>query len=359
MNLLPGDKLKPAPLKPGDLVAVVAPAGPVDETALASGLKVLENLGFRVRLGESLTARRGYLAGPDEARVADLNAALSDPDVRGIVSARGGYGSGRILNLVDYAAFKNDPKVFVGYSDVTALHLAFARETGVVTFHGPMVESLGERLTRFTLECFQRAVTSADPLDVLPLPADYPLPRVLGAGRATGVLAGGNLSLVTSLAGTDYEIEARGRILVVEDVDEKPYRVDRMLCQLALGGKLGQAVGVAVGEMVNCEYVPEVDPVPAAPSAPPAPAATPASGALSASPASAAPGTAPASALPARSLTLSEVLADHLSTIGRPVVSGFPCGHGRDKWTLPLGVVATLDGYKARLIIEEAACEVS
>ncbi|MEW6032631.1 MAG: LD-carboxypeptidase [Bacillota bacterium] len=318
----PGGRLKPTALKPGDLVAVVAPAGRVrNEKALAGGVRVLEHLGFRVVLGRHLTEHRGYLAGPDEARADDLNRALADPEVRGIVAARGGYGASRILPLVDYAAARNDPKVFVGYSDLTALHLAFARETGLVTFHGPVVESLGERLTRFTLDSFVRAVTSTDPLDVLPVPDDYPPPRVVSAGRAVGPLAGGNLSLVAGLLGTPYELDARGRVLILEDVREQPYRIDRMLTQLVLSGALGQAAGVALGEMVACEPAAEGDE-------------------------DGAPW----------SLTVDEVIADHLAGLGRPVLSGLPCGHGRDKWTLPLGVAATLDGYKARLIIEEAAC---
>lgn len=337
--------LKPAPLKPGDLVAVVAPAGPVHEEALAGGIRVLENQGFRVALGANLRARRGYLAGPDEGRAEDLNRAFADPDVRGIFCARGGYGTGRILDLVDFAAVRQDPKVFVGYSDITALHLALARKTGLVTFHGPGVESLGEKLTRFTLESFLRAVTATKPLDVLPLPEGQAMPRVLAAGRATGRLTGGNLSLISALIGTPYELEAKGRVIVLEDVGEQPYRVDRMLCQLALAGKLSQAAGVVVGEMVDCEARPDA----------PGPEAA-ARQAARVGPASVEPTPAGPPEPQRTSLTLEEALADHLAGLGRPVVYGLPCGHGRDKLTLPLGVAATVDGYKARLIIEEAAC---
>lgn len=353
MNLLPGERLKPQPLKTGDTIAVVAPAGPVHEAALAGGLKVLENQGYRVKLGAHVNDRLGYLAGLDEARAADLNAALQDPDVRGIVCARGGYGCGRLLPLVDYAAMKSDPRVFVGYSDVTALHCAFARQVGLVTFHGPMVESLGGGLTRLTLESFLRAVTSTEPLDVLPMPADYPLPQVLSAGRATGPLAGGNLSIVASLMGTPYELDVRGRVVMLEDVGEEPYRVDRMLRQLVLAGRLAQTLAVALGEMINCEHKPETESKPAGAAKPGAqaavvePVATP--------PAAASPTTSPP---PANSsaLFLGDVFTGYFSGLGRPVISGLPCGHGRDKWTLPLGCVTTVDGYKGRLIIEEAAC---
>lgn len=336
-----GSRLKPPPLRPGSLIAVVAPAGPVHEAAFTAGVKVLENQGFRVRLGRHVSERLGYLAGTDEARAEDLNEALRDPDVRGIVAARGGYGCGRILDLIDYAAAKADPKVFVGYSDVTALHCAFARKVGLVTFHGPVVASLGSKLTRLTLESFLRAVTSTEPLDVLPMPTDYPPPRVVGAGRATGLLAGGNLSLVASLMGTPYELDTRGRVLLLEDVGEEPYRVDRMLRQLALGGKLAHAAGVVLGEMVDC--VPRTAPAP--PAAPPVGTG------------SAAPSAGPSSAESAPSLLVDDVLRDYFAGLGRPVLSGLPCGHGRDKWTLPLGCLATVDGYKGRLIIEEAACE--
>ena len=327
LNPLPGDKIKPLPLKAGDLIAVVAPAGPVHEAAFTGGVKVLENQGFRVKVGKHVGEQLGYLAGPDEARAEDLNEALRDADVRGIVCVRGGYGCGRILNLVDYAAMRANPRVFVGYSDVTALHCAFARQVGLVTFHGPMVESLGDGLTRLTLESFLRAVTSTEPLDVLPMPVDYAPPQIVGAGRATGPLAGGNLSIVAGLLGTPYELEVRGRILMLEDVGEEPYRVDRMLRQLVLSGKLGQAAGVALGEMINCEPKPET-------------AATP-----------------PGRAIPAASeLLLGDVITDYFARLGRPVLSGLPCGHGRDKWTLPLGCLASIDAYKGRLVIEEAAC---
>jgi muramoyltetrapeptide carboxypeptidase len=332
LSRLPGEKLKPAPVKTGDPLAVVAPAGRVDEKAVAGGVRVLETLGFRVTLGRHLREARGYLAGPDEARAEDLNEALADPDVRGIICARGGYGASRILWQIDYEAARQDPKVFVGYSDVTALHLAFARETGLVTFHGPMVESLGEKLTRFTLDSFARAITSTDPLDVLPVPDNYPTPRLLGAGRATGPLAGGNLSLITALMGTPYEMDARGRVLVLEDAGEEPYRIDRMLAQLGLSGKLAQAAGVAVGELVGCE-------------ARPADAAEGREGSVGSEGADG-----------PRHLGVEEVLTDHLASLGRPVLSGLPFGHGRDKWTLPLGVPATVDAYKARLIVEEPAC---
>ncbi len=336
MNQLPGEKIRPPALKEGDLIAVVAPAGPVHEAALTGGLKVLENQGFRVKLGQHLREQLGYLAGPDEMRVEDLNEAIRDPEVRGIVCARGGYGCGRILAAVDYAAMRADPKVFVGYSDVTALHCAFARQVGLVTFHGPMVESLGSGLTRLTLESFLRALTSTEPLDVLPMPADYAPPQVVGAGRATGPLAGGNLSLVAALMGTPFELDFRGRVLMLEDIGEEPYRVDRMLRQLVLAGKLAQTAGVALGEMINCECKGE-QASPAAPTVVPA------------APDPNAPRLVPA-------LPLGDVLADYFSRLGRPVIRGLPCGHGRDKWTLPFGCVATVDGYKGRLIIEEAAC---
>ncbi len=370
LNPLPGDKMKAPPLKKGDLIAVVAPAGPVHEAAFAGGVKVLENLGFRVKVGRHVAEQLGYLAGPDEGRAEDLNEALHDTDVRGIVCARGGYGCGRILNLVDYAAMRANPRVFVGYSDVTALHCAFARQVGLVTFHGPMVESLGGGLTRLTLESFVRAVTSAEPLDVLPMPGDYAPPQVVGAGRATGPLTGGNLSIIASLMGTPYELDARGRVLMLEDVGEEPYRIDRTLRQLALAGKLEQATGLVLGEMINCDYRPEAAAGPAQPPESAAPGARsrrgtrgPSAGTAPVPPASAAaaaPPTVPSDPdtpplIPA--LFLGDVITDYFAGLSRPVISGLPCGHGRDKWTLPLGCVATVDGYKGRLIIEEAACE--
>ncbi len=303
---------------------------------------MLESLDFRVALDPGLTARKGYLAGPDEARAEALNKALADPDVRGVFCARGGYGSSRILGLIDYAAVRDDPKVFVGYSDITALHLALAREAGLVTFHGPGVESLGEKLTRFTLDCLVRAVTSTDPLDVLPLPEDRPAGEVLSAGRASGPLTGGNLSLLSALMGTPYEVDTRGAVLLIEDVREEPYRVDRMLTQLTLAGKLASAAAVAVGEMVDCTTG-RGRPEPGSPEG---------GGRAPYEDEAETPTGDEAGDL----VSVDDVLADRLAGLGRPVLGGLPFGHGYDKWTLPLGVTATVDAYKARLIVEEAAC---
>ncbi|MCL6580401.1 MAG: LD-carboxypeptidase [Firmicutes bacterium] len=337
--------VKPPVLRPGDRVAVVAPAGPATPDVLAAGLKVLESLGLRVTLGRHVEARNGYLAGPDEARAEDLARALGDPDVRGVFFARGGYGSMRILPLVDLSVLKRDPKVIVGSSDVTALHLAVQRAAGLVTFHGPNVESLGRGVTRFTLDCLARAVMTAAPLDVLPLPEGWPPPKVLSPGRATGVLAGGNLSLVAALLGTPYEPDTRGRVLVLEDVGERPYRVDRLLTQLRLAGKLDRTAAVALGEFVDCRD-PEESGAPGR--ARPETGLGPEMSLGSETGPASLPGELPP--------TVDGVLADRLAGLGVPVISGLPCGHGLQKWTLPLGVTATLDGYKGRLAVEESAC---
>ncbi|HCW51701.1 MAG TPA: hypothetical protein DGR79_06510, partial [Clostridiales bacterium] len=228
---------------------------------------------------------------------------------------------------------------------------ALAREAGVVTFHGPGVESLGEKLTRFTLDCLVKAVTLSDPLDVLPLPEDRPSGEVLSAGRASGPLTGGNLSLLSALMGTPYEVDARGAVLLIEDVREEPYRVDRMLTQLALAGKLASAAGVVVGEMVDC----------ATGRGRPEPEPAGGRDRTSREDEAEAPPGDEIGVLPGDErqdlVSVDDVLADRLAGLGRPVLSGLPFGHGYDKWTLPLGVMATVDAYKARLIVEEAACE--
>lgn len=301
-------------------MGVVAPASPpVDADAVTRGVAALEGMGLRVRLGRHALARRGYLAGDDRERAADLMEMFLNPGVEGIVCLRGGYGSGRLLSWLDYRAISRHPKVFVGYSDITALHLAINRLAGLVTFHGPMVAGdMGRGLTEYSAGHLRRALFDAAPLGPVANAPDAPRPHTIRGGRATGLLVGGNLSLVVATLGTPYSIETRGRILFLEEVGEEPYRVDRMLTHLRHSGKLAQAAGVVFGECTGCKPGRERLDYPGAPSA-------------------------------------RDVVAEVLAPLGVPALFGLTIGHGTHKATLPLGVRATLDADAGTLTIEEAA----
>lgn len=295
-------------LQAGDAVALISPAGPLSSGELIeSAVERVEALGLRARVGAHASARSGFLAGTDEQRVGDFNAALRDPEIRGVLALRGGYGTTRILDRLDYDALRRDPKVVLGYSDLTAPLNALHARTGVVTYHGPVValSSLSPNETAW----LRRAVFDAPPLGAL----ESPNARTLASGTARGRLAGGNLSLVAAMVGTPYAIDFEGAIAFFEDVDEPPYRMDRMLTQLLASGALNACAGIVIGECRNCDAGPDVDGSPRG--------------------------------------SLREVLDDRLGNLGVPVLDGATFGHIEEQWTLPIGVVATLDVDAKRLTV--------
>ena len=296
--------LAPA-LRRGDAVALVAPAGPLaSEEEFARAEQVVRSLGLEPRIGAHAHAKRGYLAGTDPERAADFNAAARDPQIRGIFALRGGYGTMRILDALDYDALARDPKVVLGYSDLTALLNAITQRTGLVTFHGP-VAALSQ-FTQNEIGWLARAVMQAEPIGELTASGA----RVIRGGSAEGVLRGGNLSLVASLLGTPYEIDTSGAIVVLEEVEEAPYRIDRMLTQLRLSGALKKAAGIALGTCANCDVGPDH----------------------------------PYAAMP-----LDAALRDRLGDAGIPVVSELPIGHAGEQWTLPIGLHARMDERGLRI----------
>lgn len=309
----------PRALRPGDRIGIVAPAGVVSREALERGLAEVRSWGLDPVLGDHVFDQRGYLAGDDAARAADLNRFFRDPSIAGILCARGGYGSLRILPLIDMDAVRRHPKVFVGFSDITTLHLAFWKEAGLVTFHGPMgeVHDPSGQMPPYNAACLKAAIFGQAFPGPVPWPdaPDAPEPVTVVPGTARGRLIGGNLELVSRLSGTPWHPDTRGSILVLEEVDEEPYRCDRMLTHLRLAGVLDGVAGVLFGHSPTCER-PRTD---------------------------------------RPSLHLLEVLHDHLAPLGVPVLYGFPCGHSRYRTTLPLGVQAELDATAGTLTILEAA----
>jgi muramoyltetrapeptide carboxypeptidase len=291
---------KPAALRRGDLIGVIAPGAAVEENAVRAGIHVLEHAGYRVRLGASALRRAGYLAGSDRERLADLVAMFTDREVRAIVTARGGYGSGRLLPSFDFALARQHAKVFVGYSDITFLLIQLVQRAELVAFHGPMVAELpGNSEGAAAL----LAMLSGDHRSW-----NLSASTIIQPGTAEGLIVGGCLSILVSMLGTPYAVETAGRLLFIEDVNEKPYRVDRMLTQLRQAGKLDAVAGVIFGEMAGCV------------------------------------------AAEGESVGVCDVIRDVFAGASFPVVFGLSSGHGRGATTLPLGVRARLAGERLSLL---------
>jgi muramoyltetrapeptide carboxypeptidase len=301
----------PPLLEPGDRVALVAPAGPVDEAKIRTAVERCRYLGLEPVPGPGLRGRTGYLAGPDHARAADLQSALQG-DVSGVWAVRGGYGTLRTLQHVELGGLRERPIPFIGFSDNTAIHLALLR-LGVLSFHGPHAGA--EHFPAETESAFRAVIMDGGVPGPLPQPVGLE-PVTVVPGRAEGPLVGGNLALLAATCGTPYQPDTRGAILFFEDVGEMLYRVDRMLMQLRLAGLLDRVAGIAIGEFTEM-----LDPVVA-------------DGA-------------------AGEPSLQSLVADVLSPLGVPVVMGLPFGHGAQNWTLPLGARARLDASRGSLEILE------
>jgi len=301
---------KPRRLQPGDVVGVIAPSGVVDEARLEAGVRVLEGWGLRVMLGDSVRARQAYLAGADEARRADLQRMIDDPDIRAIFCARGGYGSQRLLPLLDFDALARRPKAIVGYSDATAL-LNAAVGAGAVAVHGPMVaDDLASGVTSRSAERLWAVLS--DPAYVW----EDEVPETVRPGRAAGRLIGGCLSVLAATLGTPHAPDTAGAILFLEDVHEFPYRVDRLLTQLRQAGKLDGLAGLVFGTMAACRGVAGVHPL--------------------------------------------DVVRGFFADAPYPVGVGLPAGHDpapaeRENHALPLGVRVALDTERRRLAALEPA----
>jgi muramoyltetrapeptide carboxypeptidase len=314
--------LKPACLQPGDVIGIIAPASPPpDPKAVDRAIGQVEWLGFKPKLGRHVRARHGFLAGSDRDRAGDLMRMFLDVRVKGIICLRGGYGTARLLERLDYAAIRQNPKVFAGYSDITGLHCALLKKAGLVTFHSPMLnEGLGRPdFPKFSVGSFLRTVMEASPAgSIVSGFEEASQIDIVRRGVASGRLIGGNLSVLVTTLGTPYQPELRGRVLFLEDVNEAPYKIDRMLTQLLNAGVLQQVAGVAVGVNRDC-----MDPL--------------------------------ATKTSEYRQSVDDVMHERLKPLGVPVVLGLPFGHQRHNATLPIGVRATLDANKGDLIVKESA----
>ncbi len=305
---MPGSLLRPSCLQTGDHVALLSPASPPRDPSMVSRAQTrLQALGFQVHSGRTARQRQGYLAGPDRARSSDLERAFTSPQIKGVFCTRGGYGVSRLLEHLDLDRLRRHPKVLVGFSDLTLLHLAL-QKVGLVSFWGPM-PGASTGISDWSWKWLQRAVFSSQPLGKIPAVGG----QTLRSGQTSGRMTGGTLSLLAASLGAPYEVRTRNRIVFLEDIGEEPYRIDRMLTQLLAAGKLKDAAGIVLGKFTDCE---------------------------------------PRKTRP--SFWLREVLIDRLRPLGVPVYSGLPVGHIANQVTLPYGVKARMDARAKTLEILEA-----
>ncbi|MDI6804104.1 MAG: LD-carboxypeptidase [Bacteroidota bacterium] len=305
--------VKPKALKKGDTIGIVAPASPHSSNdKLNRGIRYLEQLGYKLVIGKHINDKLGYLAGTDKGRASDINNFFSDKKIKAIFCTRGGYGSHRILEQIDYDIIKRNPKIFVGYSDITALQLAILKKTGLITFAGPMlVTDLSKKLSADSEEHFWKCLTSPNPMGVINLFENQTL-KVLTHGKVAGKIIGGNLSVIAALAGTSYLPSFINSILIFEDIDERPYRIDRMLHQLNLADLLDNLSGVILGDFSTC--LPEKD---------------------------------------KPSLKLEEIFKSVLKNI--PIIMDIKFGHIPNSITIPYGINVKLDTKKNEISFLESA----
>lgn len=314
--------IKPKALRPGDTVGLISPAtSTADPDLLLVAERTLRFFGLKPKFGRHVRRRDGYLAGTVEDRLEDLHSMFADTEVKGVFPIRGGYGSGQLLDRIDYDLIRRNPKIFAGYSDITAMHLAIHKRTGLVTFHGPVPVSA---FNDYTIDAYRRALFRNKPLGTVSNPKEpnelrprHTL-RTIRPGKARGRLIGGNLSLIAATMGTPFEIDTEGAVFFIEEVGEQPYEIDRMLTNLRLAGKLQAAAGIIFGECNDCgpaDYKPSF----------------------------------------ASTLSLGEVLDQIFGTLNIPVLAGLTIGHTADQLTLPIGVMASIDAERGELTIEESA----
>ncbi|MFO8049355.1 MAG: LD-carboxypeptidase [Desulfosudaceae bacterium] len=287
--------IRPAAIGPSGTIGIAAPAGAFDHERFRRGVAVLEHMGFKVRVPPGVFEKTRYLAGSDEHRAACLHDLFRDPAVEGILCARGGFGSLRILELLDFELIGNNPRVVAGFSDVSVLLAAILKKTGLVTFHAPVITSLAEAGPA-TREALLTAFTSQTLIEYR---AAGP---VITGGRASGFVCGGNLASLCHLVGTPFQLDCAGGLLFLEDINEPAYRVDRMLTQMRLAGALDKVAGVLLGRFTNCGH----------------------------------------------NRVIHEIVREHVGG-DIPLLAGLAAGHEGRNLTLPLGLKATMDAEQGTL----------
>lgn len=311
--------IKPAKLKKGDTIGLIAPGSFITKDELKKSINNLNQLGFNVYYTKNILKKYGYLAGTDKQRADDIHEMFRSQNIKGIVAARGGYGCSRILSMLDYDLIKNNPKPFIGYSDVTSLFYAIFSKTGLVCFHGPFGIST---FNDYTIKYLNNVLVFPEENLEIKSAAEnnndeaYKVVTIK-KGIAKGKLTGGNLTLAATMIGTPYDINSEGKILFFEETDEEPYRIDRMLTHLIQAGKFDNAAGVILGVFKNI---------------------------------------IPKSTGIQNSFSLKEVLIDRLSQFDFPIIYGMSFGHVINKFTIPFGIEAEIDSLNQKITLLEPAC---
>lgn len=319
----PWTTIKPERLHRGDKVGLVAPAWLITETDLQASVEKLKQLGFVPVYSDKIRGKHGYFSGTDKERADDFNAMISNPSIKAVIFAGGGYGCARILERIDYDAIKKNPKVIMGFSDCTALINAISQTTGLVTFHGPIGRTIHPGYNRRQFENIvvrpanRYAIESTDD-DLQKAAGNKIFERyTITPGKACGELAGGNLTLICSMMGTPYQIDLKDKIVMIEDTGEEPYRIDRMLTQLIASGELAKAASIAFGICKGCDKS--------------AKSSTP------------------------NSFSLRQVIEDRIKPLNIPAVYGLSFGHNKNNFTFPIGLRAELDADKKTITLLEQA----
>lgn len=312
--------IKPPRLKTGDKLAIVAPGSYISEAELQESITNLNKLGFDTTYSEKILLQSGYFAGSDKDRADDLMEKFADKTVKGIVCARGGYGCSRILPMLNYDIIRSNPKVLIGYSDITALLYGIYQKSGLITFHGPVGTST---FNDYSVNNFKRVLMNPKQNDLFENSEEKTDENKYGVvtivnGKGVGRLVGGNLSIMVSLIGTEFDVDYSGKIVFIEEIGEEPYRIDRMLTQLMQSGKFDKASGIMMGIFSKCESKVK-------------------------------------DAAFDKTFTLMEVLKDRLGSLKIPVVYGMSFGHIVDKLTIPFGGLAELDANNQTLTLLEKA----
>ena len=307
-------------LRPGGAIGVPAPASPYhNRSEVLRGVEWWEGKGYKVKLGRNVFARDAYVAGDARSRAQDIMDLFTDDEVDVVQSLQGGYGSAQTIEYLDFDAIRANPKAFVGYSDITALHTALRRYADLVTFYGPGLAGVNDRKTKpFTQERLLKALTSTQPLGEVPRDPKDDYIRALGSGSVSAPLVGGCLWLLGQAIGTPWQPDFKGKILFFEDVDAPPWYVDGFLNQMRQAGMLDEVVGVVVGELEKCDWSEERPEFP-------------------------------------QTLSIEDVLERYIEPLGVPALYGYPLGHGKRLCTIPLGVSASLNADEKVLTIDEPA----
>lgn len=300
-------QLLPGRLMPGDTIGIIAPAGHFDRKKFDKGIVVLEAMGFRIIVPDDLFKKKGYLAGSDIHRANLVNRCFSDSEIKAVICARGGFGSMRILPLLDYELIKKNPKIFVGFSDISALLSVFYTKCGMVTFHGPLVTTLGDASQK-TKEAMVSAFSSGTRLEIKP-----EMGITIKRGLVSAPVSGGNLTTLCHLVGTPFKPGFKGHILFLEDKGEAGYRIDRMLIQMKLAGCFDGIAGLALGSFEDCGETDE----------------------------------------------LFDIVDSVFKEYNIPILAGFEAGHGKNNITIPMGIKAVLDADRKLLSFNEPATMLS